>query len=273
MTMSSGTSDLEALSGVFQSRIFVDELVSRGTTHAVFCPGSRSTPLLLALNAHPGMTALAHVDERSAAYFALGIAKATRRPVAVLCTSGTAAANFLPAIVEARHSRVPLIALTADRPHQLRDTGSLQSIDQVKLYGDQVKWFADVAPAEVATERYMRSVAAQALAMAQAAPSGPVHLNFPFSEPLVPALDTGSSEPDFLTARRTFWEAKIVLALRASNPSPPASPANRRGSSFAARSMNQAFRLRSRHLRIEPVTQSWPIPCPSFGAGIMIVPL
>jgi 2-succinyl-5-enolpyruvyl-6-hydroxy-3-cyclohexene-1-carboxylate synthase len=129
-----------------------------------------------------------HLDERSAAFFALGLAKALREPVVLLCTSGTAAANFMPAVVEAYQARVPLIVLTADRPPELRDVGAPQTIDQPHLYGSHVKWFAEIALPEATPEalRYIRAVANRAAGESTAAPAGPVHLNFPFREPLVP---------------------------------------------------------------------------------------
>lgn len=167
---------------------FVDELFQSGVRHAVVCPGSRSTPIAMTMAEHSKMKVWMHVDERSAAYFALGMAKALREPVAILCSSGTAAANFFPAIVEAYQGRVPLVVLTADRPHELRDVGAPQAIDQIKMYGDYVKWFSEMALPESTeqTARYVRTAAARAAATASAAPSGPVHLNFPFREPLVP---------------------------------------------------------------------------------------
>lgn len=170
---------------------FVAELYSTGVTDVVVSPGSRSTPMAMVMAEHPELKVHIHVDERSAAFFALGIAKATNRPVAILCTSGTAAANYFPAIVEARYSRVPLIVLTADRPHELREVGAPQAIDQLHLYGKHVKWFAEMALPEDTDEmiRYARTVCARAAAIATAAPSGPVHLNFPFREPLIPRLD------------------------------------------------------------------------------------
>lgn len=170
---------------------FVAELVHSGVKDVVISPGSRSTPLAMVMAEHPELRLHIHVDERSAAFFALGIAKATGKPAAILCTSGTAAANYYPAIVEAFHSRVPLLVLTADRPHELRDVGAPQAIDQVHLYGRHVKWFVDMAPPEGsdAMLRYVRTTCARATATAVSAPTGPVHLNFPFREPLIPDLE------------------------------------------------------------------------------------
>ena len=167
---------------------FVDELQRVGVRNVVICPGSRSTPLAMAFAEHPKMRTWMHVDERSAAYFGLGMAKRLRQPVALLCTSGTAAANFLPAIVEAKLTHVPLLVLTADRPHELRDNGAPQSIDQNRLYGTYVKWFVEVALPEAtnAALRYIRTIAVRASALTQAIPAGPVHLNFPLREPLTP---------------------------------------------------------------------------------------
>jgi len=173
---------------------FTDELVRAGVAHLCLCPGSRSTPLALSAARHPGLRTWPLIDERSAAFFGLGLAKALRAPVALLSTSGTAAANFLPAVVEARYGRVPLIVLTADRPHELRDRGANQTIDQIKLYGSHVKWFVEAALPE-ATEamlRYVRSLAAQVVATAQDNAPGPVHVNLPLREPLVPSRSSGA---------------------------------------------------------------------------------
>ncbi len=166
---------------------FVTELGHAGVRHAVVCPGSRSTPLALAL-ANSAIRVWLHIDERSAAFFALGMARALDAPVALLCSSGTAAANFLPAVVEAFLSRVPLIVLTADRPPELRDVGAAQTIDQVRLYGEHVKWFHELPVPALNSDllRQIRLTAARAAATATATPPGPVHLNFPFREPLVP---------------------------------------------------------------------------------------
>ncbi|MEH7414617.1 2-succinyl-5-enolpyruvyl-6-hydroxy-3-cyclohexene-1-carboxylic-acid synthase [Neobacillus drentensis] len=170
---------------------FVSELVLTGITDVIVSPGSRSTPMAMVMAEHPDLNVHIHVDERSAAFFGLGMAKAKNTPVAILCTSGTAAANYFPAIVEAKYSRVPLLVLTADRPHELREVGAPQAIDQLHLYGHQVKWFADMALPEKSKEmlRYARTICARAASIATQAPAGPVHLNFPFREPLIPKMD------------------------------------------------------------------------------------
>jgi 2-succinyl-5-enolpyruvyl-6-hydroxy-3-cyclohexene-1-carboxylate synthase len=174
---------------------FVDELVRCGMRQAVTCPGSRDAPLVLTLAGRPELQAVSVVDERSAGFFALGMAKATGRPVAVACTSGTAAANLHPAVIEAREARVPLLVLTADRPPELREVGAGQSIDQLKLYGDAVKWFVEVGTHEPGRETaiHHRALACRAYATAAGGRPGPVHLNFPLREPLAP-------EPEELAA-------------------------------------------------------------------------
>lgn len=170
--------------------VFVDELARAGLRAVCIAPGSRSTPLTLAFAEHGGISIYSHIDERSAGFFAVGMALAGGAPVALVCTSGTAAANFHPAIVEACQSHVPLLVLTADRPHDQRDSGANQTIDQVKMYGDHVRWFVDVAPPEAGPTprklRYLRTLACRALAAANGAVPGPVHLNFPFRKPLEP---------------------------------------------------------------------------------------
>jgi len=171
--------------------VLVDELVRGGVTDACLSPGSRSAPLAIALAERPEIRLHVHIDERSASFLALGIAKASGRPCVMLTTSGTAAANVHPAIVEAHHGRVPLVVLTADRPPELRATGATQTIDQVKLFGDDVRFFAEVgAPSPGAgMVRYWRALASRALAAADGAPRGPVHLNVAFRDPLHPAPD------------------------------------------------------------------------------------
>ncbi|GGP13854.1 2-succinyl-5-enolpyruvyl-6-hydroxy-3-cyclohexene-1-carboxylic-acid synthase [Oceanobacillus neutriphilus] len=167
---------------------FVDELVKNGMTDVIISPGSRSTPLALIFSEHPSIKEWIVIDERSAAFFALGLAKKTNRPVALVCTSGTAAANYYPAIVEAFYSRVPLLVLTADRPHELRQVGAPQAIEQIKMYGDYVKWFHEMAIPEGSAQmlRYSRQKAAQAFAYTEQGNKGPVQVNFPFREPLTP---------------------------------------------------------------------------------------
>ncbi len=181
----------------------VDELARAGVAHLCLCPGSRSTPVAVNAMRQSGMRVWTLVDERSAGFFALGMAKTLRAPVAVLSTSGTAAANFYPAVIEARYGRVPLIVLTADRPRESRDSGAPQTIDQVHLYGPHVKWFVDLAAPE-ATEsmlRYARATACRAVTVALQGQPGPVHLNVPLREPLVPVEIPGEILPHEIPAR------------------------------------------------------------------------
>lgn len=174
---------------------FVEELARGGLRHAVLSPGSRSTPLAVALWRQPEIEVTVIVDERSAAFFALGAAQATGLPVAMLCTSGTAAANYHPAIREADESALPLIALTADRPPELRGIGAGQTIDQLKLYGSAVRWFCEVGTHDADDDGLLhyRSVACRALAAARGETRpGPVHLNLPWREPLAPLAVEGA---------------------------------------------------------------------------------
>jgi 2-succinyl-5-enolpyruvyl-6-hydroxy-3-cyclohexene-1-carboxylate synthase len=175
----------------------VDELSRAGLHTVCIAPGSRSTPLTLAFAEHPDITVYSLLDERGAAFFALGLALAAEAPVALVCTSGTAAANFYPAIVEANYAQAPLLVLTTDRPHELRHSGANQTIDQVKMFGDHVRWFVEVAPPEAnppaTTLRSLRTLACRALAATQGLPPGPVHLNFPFRKPLEPTPVPGDS--------------------------------------------------------------------------------
>ena len=191
----------------------VDELARCGLAEAVLAPGSRSAPLAMALWERSGAGGLrlhVRIDERSASFLALGLAKASGRPVALVCTSGTAAAHFHAAVIEASEAGVPLLVLTADRPPELRGTGANQTIDQLKLYGDAVRWFceAGVPEARQGMNAYWRSLACRAWAVAAGADGGfpgPVHLNLPLREPLVPdAPDPGGDArnwPESLAGR------------------------------------------------------------------------
>ena len=178
--------------------VLVDELVRCGLREAVIAPGSRSAPLAMALHAASagdsagaGLRLHVRIDERSASFLALGLAKASGRPVAVVCTSGTAAAQFHAAVIEADEAGVPLLVLTADRPPELRGTGANQTIDQIKLYGDAVRWFCEAGVPEdrPGQAAYWRSLACRAWSQSAgnvAGSAGPVHLNLPFRDPLVP---------------------------------------------------------------------------------------
>jgi 2-succinyl-5-enolpyruvyl-6-hydroxy-3-cyclohexene-1-carboxylate synthase len=170
---------------------FVDELVRCGLRHAVTCPGSRNAPLILTLAGDPGIEAVSVIDERAAGFVALGLAKATGRPAAVTCTSGTAAANLHPAVAEAWEARVPLLVLTADRPPELRGVGAGQAIDQLGLYGSAAKWFVEVGNHEPGRETaiHHRALACRAYWTAGGGRPGPVHLNFPLREPLAPVAE------------------------------------------------------------------------------------
>ncbi len=166
----------------------VDELWRCGVREVCLCPGSRSAPLALSALRHRGLRTWTLLDERGAGYFAAGASRASRRPVAVLSTSGTAAANLLPAVVESYFSRLPLVVLTADRPHELRGFGALQTVDQVRLFGTHVKDSVDlpVPEGDDRALRFVRSLVCRVVEQATTPPQGPVHLNVPLREPLVP---------------------------------------------------------------------------------------
>ncbi|WP_137286946.1 2-succinyl-5-enolpyruvyl-6-hydroxy-3-cyclohexene-1-carboxylic-acid synthase [Halorussus salinisoli] len=170
------------------ARTLVAELEAAGVDAVCVAPGSRSTPLTVAFAERRGIEVFSHLDERSAAFFALGRAKRTGTPTPLVCTSGTAAANFHPAVIEANQARVPMLVLTADRPPELRDSGANQTIDQQKLYGDAVRWYTDLPEPEPEARklRSLRTTAARAVAESTGTPPGPVHLNVPFRKPLEP---------------------------------------------------------------------------------------
>jgi 2-succinyl-5-enolpyruvyl-6-hydroxy-3-cyclohexene-1-carboxylate synthase len=169
----------------------VQTFLRAGVEDVVISPGSRSTPLAYAFSQTTAFNTYMQVDERSAGFFALGMAKAKQQPVLLLCTSGTAAANYFPSIVEANYARIPLIVLTADRPHELREVGAPQAIDQIQLYGNHVKWSVDFPLADGYKETipFVERHTGRAVTMAKSAPMGTVHINIPFREPLLLDFD------------------------------------------------------------------------------------
>ncbi len=213
------------------AKLIVDELARCGLRAVCISPGSRSTPLVVQFAEHPQIEDISIIDERSAGFFALGMAQASRRPVALVCTSGTAAANYLPAVCEADASNVPLLVLSADRPAQLHDCGASQAMDQARLYGTHVRWFHQVADAEPSPDklRYVRSVACRAFSRAQAPKPGPVHLNIPFRKPLEPiavADDHRDSVPANLAERAPLAlngrpEGRPFVEITTGSPSAP----------------------------------------------------
>jgi 2-succinyl-5-enolpyruvyl-6-hydroxy-3-cyclohexene-1-carboxylate synthase len=191
--------------------VLVETLHRLGLREVVISPGSRSTPLTIAFARHPGIGAIPVLDERSAAFFALGLARQHHRPVALLCTSGTAGANYFPAIIEAQESGVPLLVITADRPPEMRECRSGQTIDQQKLFGSHVNFYHEfsVPQATLPMLRYLRQTTAHAWERTQWPNSGPVHLNAPFRDPLPPVEDglTGA-------VRTELNEAKFFATLK-----------------------------------------------------------
>lgn len=196
----------------------VAALMQNGVEDVVISPGSRSTPLAYAFASTKELNIYRQVDERSAAFFALGIAKAKAKPVVLLCTSGTAAANYYPAIVEAKYARVPLIVITADRPHELREVGAPQAINQIALYGDRVKWSAEFPVPDDAkgTLPFIERHIARGVNIASTAPFGPVHFNVPFREPLLidfqEQLPEGHFKNSYVGCVTPSMEAKEMLS-------------------------------------------------------------
>jgi 2-succinyl-5-enolpyruvyl-6-hydroxy-3-cyclohexene-1-carboxylate synthase len=186
--------------------VLVETLVRLGLQTAVVSPGSRSTPLTIALASHPQVEAVPILDERSAAFFGLGVAKRTGQPVVLVCTSGSAGANYYPAIIEAKESRVPLLILTADRPPEMRNCASGQTIDQQKLFGDFPNGYAELATPlpDLAMLRYLRQTIMHWWNRALAPTAGPVHLNCPFRDPLPPLPDDSVTNLEELLDERFF---------------------------------------------------------------------
>ncbi|NOX32044.1 MAG: 2-succinyl-5-enolpyruvyl-6-hydroxy-3-cyclohexene-1-carboxylic-acid synthase [Actinobacteria bacterium] len=172
------------------------ELVAHGITHVVASPGSRSTPLTVAARWNAGLEISMHLDERSAGFHALGLARATSRPVVLICTSGTAAANYLPAVIEAHYTGVSLLVFTADRPPEFREIGAGQTINQVNLFGGHVRHFAELAVAGEVDAKTHRLAVVRAIDAAMVPRPGPVHLNWPFREPLEPL----TGQPDVVAS-------------------------------------------------------------------------
>lgn len=224
-------------------RVIVDELVESGLADACIAPGSRSTPLAVAFADREEVTIHSHLDERSAGFYALGRAKRTGRPTPLVCTSGTAAANVHPAVIEASQSRVPLLVLTADRPPELRDSGANQMIDQTALYGDAVRWYREL-PEPAADGRRLRSLrttVARAVGKSEGTPPGPVHLNVPFAKPLEPVAVDGDV-PDDLGERAPLAAAgREGPFVETTGGRPTLSPTDRRSLARAIRAADRGL--------------------------------
>jgi len=189
--------------------LIVEELVRTGVGLFCLSPGSRCTPLTVAVAENPRARHVVHFDERGAAYHALGWAAATHRPAALICTSGTAPANYFPAVIEASHARVPLIVLSADRPPELLDAGANQAVDQVRLFGAYVRWYAGLpCPAKDVPPEAVLTAVDQAVHRATASPAGPVHLNCLFREPLAP-LPAGGDLGPYLSTAGNWRSARV----------------------------------------------------------------
>ncbi len=207
---------------------FVDELARSGLRHVCICPGSRSSPITIGFARHPSVKTWVHLDERSAAFFTLGIGKALGEPAAVVCTSGTAVANLLPAVVEAKYSYTPLLLLTADRPPETWEWGASQTILQSRIFGVHAKWATDIPTVEVTGDllRYVRATACRAMAEAYAAPAGPVHVNLSFREPLAPEEVAEDFDWRSLRQDNQAWEGRPQDSPFISVPNPRATISN-----------------------------------------------
>lgn len=175
---------------ILWGKLIVEELIRNGLDHFWIAPGSRSAPLAVAVGENPQAQTVVHYDERGLAFHALGFTSATGKPAVLICTSGSAAANFLPAVIEASKKKLPMIVLTADRPPELRSTGANQTIDQVKLYGDYARFYFDMpCPTTDIPPEMVLTTIDQAVYRAKGRPAGPVHINCMFREPLAPEPD------------------------------------------------------------------------------------
>ena len=214
------------------SAVLVETLRRKGVQRAVICPGSRNAPLIFAFAENEGIEALSMLDERSAAFLAIGLAKSSGRPVALVCTSGSAVANFFPAVVEASEAGIPLVVLTADRPPELRDCAAGQTIDQQTFYGGYVRQFFDLATPEntLPMFRYLRQTLSYACERAVSPLSGPVHINAPFRDPLAPVSEEGF-RPAFLEGDfESFFDGlEIAVSHRVNDALPPSSFDGERG--------------------------------------------
>ncbi|MFB6118403.1 2-succinyl-5-enolpyruvyl-6-hydroxy-3-cyclohexene-1-carboxylic-acid synthase [Halosegnis sp.] len=210
-------------------RAIVDELAAAGVDAAVLSPGSRSTPLTVAFADHSDIETFTHLDERSAAFFALGRAKQTGHPTPLVCTSGTAVANYHPAVVEADQARVPMLLLTADRPPELTDSGANQTIDQHDIYGDATRHSRTLPEPEAADRkvRSLRTAVARAVATTTATHPGPVHLNVPFRKPLEPTVETDEVPDGWLEAHPLAAEGRDGPFVRTTSGRPTLSAADR----------------------------------------------
>ena len=219
--------DFRNINSVWAS-IIVATLQKLGLNAAIICPGSRSTPLTVAFASHPDIDVIPILDERAAAFFALGMAKRSGLSVALVCTSGTAGANFYPAVIEARYSSVPILILTADRPPELRDCHSGQTIDQLRLYGNYPNWQTELAvpSIDLGMLRYLRQNIIQAVDRSLFPVKGPVHLNIPFRDPLppIPQPETNTIKSQFNSAE---FFSNIPSPLLPFSPSPSLPPVNR----------------------------------------------
>jgi 2-succinyl-5-enolpyruvyl-6-hydroxy-3-cyclohexene-1-carboxylate synthase len=205
--------------------IIAETLVRCGLKTAIICPGSRSAPLTIAFVQHPQIETIPVLDERSASFFALGIAKQTHRPVVLICSSGTAGANFYPAVIEAKESRVPLLVLTADRPPELRDCNAGQAIEQQRLFGNYTNYYTELAMPELNISRlqYLRQRSAQCYQQCLYPISGVVHINIPFRDPLAPIVDPEVSAwcdrlpDDFFDHLQPFTKPQLQQSIKLPN--------------------------------------------------------